>query len=93
MERINELGESILNLLIFEETFEHIIDELKPIKQNLIQDEIKSLIVLDFIKPVKDLDSLKPSGIIYNSDNLSEFSYKITAKGINYLEKFLNKIS
>lgn len=93
MERINSLGESILNLLLFEETFDHILDDLKPIKQNVIQDEIKSLIVLDLIKPVKDLDSLKTSGIIYNSDNLREFSYKITAKGISYLEKYLNKIN
>lgn len=93
MERINSLGESILNLLLFEETFDHISDELKQYKQNIIQDEIKSLIVLDLIKPVKDLESNKFSGIIYNSDNLREFSYQITAKGISYLEKYLNKIN
>ena len=93
MERINSLGESILNLLLFEETFDHIADELKEYNQNVIQDEIKSLIVIDFIKPVKDLETKKLSGIIYNSDNLREFSYQITAKGIQYLEKYLNKIS
>ena len=84
MERINSLGESILNLLLFEETFDHIADELKEYKQNVIQDEIKSLIVIDFIKPVKDLETKKLSGIIYNSDNLREFSYQITAKGIQH---------
>ncbi len=91
MDKLNELSENILSKLIFEEKFENLKEDFRPIKTNILKDEIKTLIVLNLIQPVRDLSTNKKSGIIYSSDEMEEFSFVLTSKGLIYIERFMNK--
>ena len=50
-DRLSTLSEKIIRLLIFEERFEHILEELKGEKHSYIGDELKLLIARDMVRP------------------------------------------
>ena len=86
-ERLNPLAESILSMLIFEESFGHLLSDLPKENAFAVADELKNLIVRDYVKPCRDLDNDTGSGILYDSDKLTSYSFVLTARGISYLEK------
>lgn len=84
--QLNPLAERILSLLIFEESYGHITEELKDLTQWAVADELKNLIVSDYVRPYRDLSTGRVSGIHYDSDRMESFSFILTSKGIGYLE-------
>jgi len=88
-ERLSELSEKIIRLLIFEERFEHILEDVPGEKHTHIADELKQLIAKDLVRPVRDIETATPSGILYDSDMLKDYSFTLTSKGITYLETFI----
>ncbi|MCC6818311.1 MAG: hypothetical protein IT245_05430 [Bacteroidia bacterium] len=86
IERLEPLSESILALLIFEESFVNILSELPKEKESHVADELKQLMVKDFVRPCREIESDKRSGFLYDSDKLSLYSFTLTRKGIEYLE-------
>jgi hypothetical protein len=91
MERLEPLSEKILALLIFEESFENIASELSSEKKPHVADELKMLIVQDFIRPCRDIENDVRSGFIYDSDKLESYSFTLTGKGLAYIEHFSKK--
>lgn len=85
-ERLNPLAESIMSLLVFEERFESIVSEIKVEKEAAIADELKTLIVRDFIRPCRDIENNNSSGLVYDSDKLNSYSFTLTGRGLTYLE-------
>jgi len=85
-EHLNQLAESIIALLVFEERFESVVDEIPQESRFAVADELKSLIAKDLIRPVRALDSNTNSGVLFDSDRLSDYSFTLTAKGIAHLE-------
>jgi len=88
-ERLSELSEKIIRLLIFEERFENILEDVAGEKHTHIADELKQLIARDLVRPVRDIETATPSGILYDSDMLKDYSFTLTSKGITYLETFI----
>lgn len=88
-ERLSKLSEKIIGCLIFEERFEHLLEEVKEEKQSYIADELKLLIAKDLVRPCRDLETDKASGILYDSDSLKDYSFMLTSKGLSYLETFI----
>lgn len=82
---LNETSKKIISLLLFEETFEAIYEEMQPISKNILADELKFLISKDYIKPVRNINNGYNSSILYDSDQLFDYSFKISAKGIEIL--------
>lgn len=88
-EQLDPLAEQIISLLVFEETFEQMVSELPQFSQYAIADELKNLIVKDYARPYRDIETDTTSGILYDSDQLKAYSFTLTAKGITYLENNL----
>ncbi|MBL7838277.1 MAG: hypothetical protein JNM67_12230 [Bacteroidetes bacterium] len=86
MEQLEKLSERILSLLIYEEQFETIINELRDEKAAYVADELKMLIVKDYIRPCRDIVNDVRSGFLYDSDQLDNYSFTLTGKGLAYLE-------
>jgi hypothetical protein len=91
MEELSELGEKIIRLLIFEESFVHLVEELRDTSKHHVADELKYLIVKDFIKPCMNVETGQLSSVLFDSDKLDEYTFRLTTKGLNYLEKHLKK--
>lgn len=88
-EELDPLAEKIISLLVFEETFDQMVSELAPINRYAIADELKRLIVKDYARPCREIESNTSSGILYDSDQLHAYSFTLTARGITYLENNL----
>lgn len=88
-DRLNPLAEKIISLLVFEESFEHILSDLPDVSRYAVGDELKTLIVSDYVKPCREIGSHAGSGMHYDSDKLSDFSFRLSAKGLSYLERNL----
>lgn len=88
-DRLNKLAEKIISLLIFEERFEHILEEIPDFKKSHVADELKLLISKDYVRPCRDLENESKSGVIYDSDKMIDYSFTLTSKGLNYLEAFI----
>lgn len=86
LEPLNPTAEKIINLLVFEETFEQIVNEISEVNEYAIADEIKTLIVKDFVRPVNDVENKRSSNMMYDSDKMRDYSFRLTAKGIQQLE-------
>lgn len=86
MDRLSALSEKILSLLIFEEEYDNILSDVKGEKSSHIGDELKMLIVKDFVRPCREIGSGRKSGFIYDSDKLEHYSFTLTGKGLSYLE-------
>ena len=41
------------------------------------------------VRPCRDLETEKASGILYDSDSLKDYSFTLTSKGLSYLETFI----
>jgi hypothetical protein len=90
-EELSSLAKKIISQLVFEETFDHIVEDVKDAGKYAIADEIKMLIAKDILHPRRDLISGKTSGFIYDSDHMEHYSFGLTAKGISLLENLLKE--
>jgi hypothetical protein len=86
LEPLNPIAEKIISLLVFEETFEQIVSEILEVNEYAIADEIKTLIVKDFVRPVNDVENKRSAKMMYDSDKMKDYSFQLTAKGIQQLE-------
>ena len=85
-ERLNQLAEKILSVLVYEEPFEKVVAELYPENRHAIADEIKLLISKVLVKPCRYLEDGSDSGMHYDSDRMDLYSFTLTSKGVEYLE-------
>ncbi|MDP2175397.1 MAG: hypothetical protein Q8K70_05745 [Bacteroidota bacterium] len=91
MDEISELGVKVLGLIIFEETLNHILEDLRNEKKQHVIDEIKYLIMKELIRPCANIETKSKSGLMFDSDMMNEYSFIITAKGLSFLEKHIKK--
>jgi hypothetical protein len=91
MEEISELGIKVLGLIIFEETLMHILEDLRKEKKHHVIDEIKYLIMKELVRPCTNIETKSRSGLMFDSDMMNEYSFIITAKGLELLEKQMKK--
>lgn len=85
---MDDLALAVLELLIFPEEFDSIIDECR-IKsgKHVIGDVLKNLLHDEMVRPLlknKDGELVKSLG--YDSDFLQDYHFQITAKGLSALE-------
>ena len=76
----------ILNALTFPEPFSLIVEEVNaPV--SIIGDSLKTLMVKDLVKPLTENKETNrwEKGFFYNSDNMHEYQYQITSKGLDLL--------
>ena len=85
-DKLEPLTLQLMSLLMFEESFESILHEMKPHSEYTISDELKLLIAKDWIKPCKHIETNTNSGVLYDSDQLKAYSFVLTAKGLHELE-------
>ena len=79
-----DLEKEILQMCIFQETFESIAEESNIEKNhNVIADAIKNLIHYKLLVPANQENSLT---WVYDSDKMRESSFKATAEGIGWME-------
>ncbi|MBT8326879.1 MAG: hypothetical protein KJP21_04095 [Bacteroidia bacterium] len=79
-----ELEKEILDMCIFQESFESIADEcVKEKNRNIIADAIKNLIHYKLLIPTNQDNSLT---WVYDSDKMKDSSFKATAAGISWME-------
>lgn len=88
-DELNALARQIISLLVFEETFQNLLEDIKDTSRNQVSDELKTLIVQDFVRPCRDLETKTSSGLLYDSDKLENYSFRLTAKGVKMLENIL----
>ncbi len=91
MDELNPLAEKIIGMLLFEENFNHIVEESGEKSKSVVQDEVKQLIVSDYVKPVANIETGIRSSIHYDSDKMHDYSFQLTGKGMKYLESRLKK--
>lgn len=91
MEELSELGKEIILLLVFEEEFNKIMAETSEPNKHAVKDELRSLIVKDLAKPAGEIESGLRQGFIYDGDRMFEYSYCLTAKGYQIMERLLNE--
>jgi len=90
MERAeSKLAELLINRLLFEEPFTHLLEELREYSKYEIADELKWLISKSLVRPAEDMETGKRSGFVYDSDKLSDYSFVLTASGLNYYETYM----
>lgn len=90
-EKLNPLAETIISRLVFEESFVSILSEIRNESEFSIGDELKTLIVKDYVKPCRDLENDSSSGVLFDSDRLRDYSFTLTGKGISYLSELPQK--
>lgn len=79
-----ELEAEVLQLCIFPEAFENLVDEcIIEKKESIIADAIKNLIHQKLMVAVNEDVSLS---WVYDSDKMRESSFKATAKGLEWME-------
>ena len=85
-DKLEPLTLQLMSLLMFEESFEAILNEMKPHSEYTVADELKLLIAKDWIKPCKNIETNTNSGVLYDSDQLKAYSFVLTSKGLHALE-------
>lgn len=88
-ERLDPLAEKIISMLVYEETFVNLLEDLRGFNEYAVADELKQLIAKDFVRPCRDVENDKKSGVLYDSDRMASYSFTLTGKGLTYLEKHL----
>lgn len=84
--REEQLQRKVLSLLIFPESFEHILEESgKGLTVPVIASVIKDLMHDNKLCAV-DADSGKKT-FFYDSDRMGDYLYQATARGLDWLEK------
>ncbi len=80
-----ELETEILRLCIFQESFDSICEECKTEKKaSIVADAIKNLIHFKLLVASNQSNSLS---WIYDSDKMSESSFKATVQGVEWMEE------
>ncbi len=83
----------IINCLIFQESFETLTNELKSHSPHIVADGLKGLIHKGLVITFREDDNGNwVRGRFYNSDNMNDFQYGLTALGVKALEE-LQKIN
>lgn len=84
--REEQLQRKVLSLLIFPESFQHILEECgKDLSAPVITSVIKDLMRDNKLCPV-DAESGKKT-FFYDSDRMHDYYYQATARGLDWLEK------
>ena len=86
VDKLDPMTLQLMSLLVFEEPFESIVQEMHQYSSYTVADELKWLIAKDWIKPCKHLETETNSGVLYDSDQLSAYSFVLTARGLTQLE-------
>ena len=86
VDKLDPMTLQLLSLLVFEEAFESIVEEMNQYSSFTVADELKWLIAKDWIKPCKHLETETNSGVLYDSDQLNAYSFVLTARGLTQLE-------
>ncbi len=84
---LDRVEKGVLEKLIFEETFENILQECKDLAlPNVITDVLKYLIQHKLVvaKYPTETKKSKP-GFMYDSDRMKDYTYQATTKGIRHL--------
>lgn len=91
---LDNVEKGVLEKLIFEETFENILEECRELAlPNVISDVLKYLIQHKLVVAKVPLGNKKSKpGFMYDSDRMSDYTYQATAKGIKHLQEFYNGI-
>jgi hypothetical protein len=83
--KLEPLAIKILSSLIFEETFEHILEDAGNIDRNIVSDVLRILVVKDLVRVYeKREDKFIPVAYI-EPDTYAGQYFRITAKGMKYL--------
>lgn len=86
-EKLSELSEKIIGMLVYEETYVHLLEDLREEKEYAVADELKLLIAREYVRPCRDVENDSRSGVMYDTDRMRAYSFTLTGKGLNYLEK------
>ena len=88
---MDELEIAVLELLLFPEQFNNIVDECRvKVGRHVIGDALKTLLHDKYVSPLRLDDSGQlVRSIGYDSDDMEAFQYQITAKGIDALNTIL----
>ena len=79
-----ELEEEVLQLCLFPESFDSIVDECKTEKKlSIIADAIKNLIHFKLLTAANEDVSLT---WVYDSDKMRDSTFKATARGVEWME-------
>lgn len=81
-----ELNKRILDCLTFAEPFKTLEEEVS-VEVNQLADALKVLIVKDLVQPMRHNSSKDrwEKSMFYDSDNMHDFRYQITSKGLDIL--------
>ncbi len=84
---MDELEFAVLELMLFPESFEHIVSETRiAASRPVIGDVLKKLLHDELVSPYfKDSEGNYQRSIGYDSDDMNSYYYQITAKGIDVL--------
>lgn len=84
---MDKIAISILNLLIFPETFQSIVDECPiPTTKYITADILKQLLHDELIIPIdEDEKGNFKRSLVYDSDNMDRYRYQITSKGLKII--------
>ena len=84
----HKLITTILSCLMFDEDFNHIVNECKSIaSENIIADVLKECIRKRLVS-TSFIDEPKfKAGLFFDSDNMYHYRYQITAKGIDFIQE------
>ena len=87
--KINYIQYSILDRLFFTEPFSRLLEELNE-PRNVLAAELKDLIVKGFVQSMEYDNQLKlwKRSLYYDSDNMNDYQYRATGKGIEAYENF-----
>jgi len=83
---LDPVAQGVLEKLLFEETFDHILEECKEIAApNVIADVLKYLIQHRLVVAKWPLSNKKSkSGFMYDTDRMNDYVYQVSTKGLDY---------
>lgn len=83
---LDEIDIQILNSLTFPEPFSTLLEEVDA-PEKIIGDGLKFLMDKDLVFPMSEneVTGAWEKGYFYNSDNMHEYRYQITSKGLDLL--------
>lgn len=87
---MDELDIAVLELLIFPENFDRIVEECRlSSDRNILGDVLKNLLHDELVAPlVMTEDGVFVRSLGYDSDFLNHHHYQITSKGLDALELY-----
>ena len=83
---LDSIDLEILNALTFPESFGTLLEEVKA-PEKIIGDCLKGLMDKDLVHPLSENKQTGrwEKGFFYNSDNMNDYDYQITSKGLDFL--------